>query len=236
MLEADIPRRAHEDYEAAVAEVHRLSRLVDGLLMLARAENRPSARERTDVFAIVSGRRAAWLPLAEERHVNIAIEGRLRAFALVTRGNLEQVLDNLIANAIDVSPENTTISLRIEPPTAEREGRWTTVHVIDQGPGMSLERRVAAFDRSWRVGDSEGTIGGFGLGLAIVRQLVVTDRGEVELLEAEGGGLDVCVHLSATTAPRRRPIVVRRLEGDGSPEDGETKASPKARVGQLVSN
>ena len=236
MLEADIPRRAHEDYEAAVAEVHRLSRLVDGLLMLARAENRPSARERTDVGAIVSGRRAAWLPLAEERHVNIAVEGRLRAFALVTPGNLEQVLDNLIANAIDVSPENSTISLRIEPPTAELEGRWTTVHVIDQGPGMSLERRVSAFDRSWRVGDSEGTIGGFGLGLAIVRQLVVTDRGEVELLEADGGGLDVCVRLSAATAPRRRPIVVRSAEGEGGSAGEAARTAAKARVDQLVSN
>ena len=94
---------------------------------------------------------------------------------------------------------------------------------------------MAAFDRSWRVGDSGGTIGGFGLGLAIVRQLVVTDRGEVELLEAEGGGLDVCVRLAAATAPRRRPIVVRRPEGDGSSASGAA-TSPEAHVGELVAN
>src|SRR2546421_12320595 len=101
---------------------------------------------------------------------------------------------------------------------------------------MDWERRTAAPVGTGRTWDSEDTLGGWGRGLPFVRRLVVTDRGEVEPLEAEGGGLDVCEHLSGATAPRRRPIVVRRVEGDGSPEDGEAKASPKARVGQLVSN
>jgi signal transduction histidine kinase len=234
MMEVDIPKRAHDDFDAATAEVHRLSRLVDGLLMLARAENRPSARERTDVAAIVAGRRATWLPLAEERHVDIVVEGR-RTFALVTPGNLEQVLDNLIANAIDVSPAGTTITLRIDAPPVRHEGAWTTVHVVDEGPGMSPERRAFAFARFERRGrDTEGTIGGFGLGLAIVRQLVVADRGEVELLEAPSGGLDVCVRLAAATAPRRQPIVVRDPASTNGTAPRPT-AEPPARARQLVS-
>jgi len=238
MLERDIPGRAHEDFEAALAEVHRLSRLVDGLLMLARAENRPSAREITDVSAVVAGRRAAWLPLAEERQVDIVIDGGSPAYALATPGNLEQVLDNLIANAIDFSPEHTAITMRMDASPVGRDGGWTTVHVTDQGPGMSPERRHAAFDRFWKAGDSEGTIGGFGLGLAIVRRLVVADRGEVELLEANGGGLDVCVRLAAAVPTHRRPLVVRDGAGQlraPAPSVRPHSVAPSGRSGQLVS-
>ena len=197
--------------------------------MLARAENRPSAREPIDVGAIVAGRRATWMPLAEERQVDLLVEGRTRAFALATPGNLEQILDNLIANAIDVSPERTKITLRVAAPPMGQEQGWTTLHVIDEGPGMSPERRAFAFARFRRPGkDTHGTIGGFGLGLAIVRQLVLSDRGEVELLEAPGGGLDVCVRLAAAAAPRRRPIVVR----DGPGSNGEWAAGSSGKTAE----
>lgn len=200
VLEDEVPLAAREDLEGALAEVHRLSRLVNGLLELARAEHRPSTPAAVDVRSVVRERVAAWAPLAEERGVSIVDGVQGSVVAAATPGHLEQVLDNLVANAVDVSPVDGVIWLG-----ATRTGEWVEVHVVDEGPGMAPERRATAFDRFWRAPDAGSRIGGFGIGLAIVRQLVVADGGEVELLEAAGGGLDACVRLRAAgRAPRRR--------------------------------
>jgi signal transduction histidine kinase len=110
----------------------------------------------------------------------------------VAPGNVEQAMDNLIANAIDVSPANGTIAV-----DAQRDGAFVQVRVTDDGPGMTDEQRARAFDRFWRA--SAGT-GGSGLGLAIVRQLIAADGGTVRLEAARGGGL--CVVLRLRTAER----------------------------------
>ena len=200
VLEDEVPAAAREDLEGALAEVHRLSRLVNGLLELARAEHRPSTPAAVDVRSVVRERVAAWTPLAEERGVSIVDAVDAGVVASATPGHLEQVLDNLIANAVDVSPADGVIRL-----TATRAGEGVEVHVVDEGPGMTPERRATAFDRFWRAPDSGTRIGGFGIGLAIVRQLVIADGGEVELLEAGGGGLDACVRLRAAGRPPRPP-------------------------------
>ena len=119
--------------------------------------------------------------------------------ALATPGALEQVLDNLVSNAIAVSPRGSTV--RIE---AAVDGGAIELHVVDQGPGMTAEQRARAFDRFWRAGPP-GT--GTGLGLAIVHRLVGADGGTVELHDAPGGGLDAAIRLHA--APR--PIPNARL-------------------------
>ncbi len=100
-----------------------------------------------------------------------------------TPGRLEQVLDNLLANALDVSPPASAVLV-----TGRRAADGIELVVADAGPGMSAEQRARAFDRFWRpTGASRD--GGSGLGLAIVRQLVTADGGRVELDEAPGGGV-----------------------------------------------
>ena len=221
VLQGDIPDGAREDVEGALAEVHRLSRLVNGLLELARSEQRPSTPVPVDVGTVLLDRHATWAPLAEERGVTLAIDAPEVVVASATPGNLEQVLDNLIANAVDVSPTGGVVTL-----CAAAAGEWVAVHVVDQGPGMSPERRATAFDRFWHgSADSGSRIGGFGIGLAIVRQLVVADGGEVELLEAPGGGLDACVRLRpARRVPRRSAPV----EDEGDRAKVADRAGPSA--------
>ena len=106
---------------------------------------------------------------------------------LATPDRLSQVLENLLANAIEVSPAGGTLHL-----TAEPQGDRAVLHLTDEGPGMSPEHRERAFDRFWR-GAAAGR--GSGLGLAIVQKLVRADGGEVSLHEASTGGLDVRIRL-----------------------------------------
>ena len=193
MLEGEVNSgEAAEDIGGALAEVHRLSRLIDGLLVLARAEQAAVRTEAVALDAVTSDRLSAWSPLAEERGVRLAAQVPPGLGVEVTPGNLEQVLDNLIANALDVSPRGSQILL-----TADHEADRVVLHVTDEGPGMDAERRKRAFDRFWRpTGAAPGASGGgFGLGLAIARRLVETDGGELDLLQASTGGLDARIRL-----------------------------------------
>ena len=186
-LERDVAPAGRAELEGALAEVERLSSLVDALLVLARADRAAAAPEPLDLAPIVADRVAAWTALADD--AGVALEARLEGSltALATPGRLEQVLDNLLANALDASPQGGTIIL-----DARRANGTVEVHVMDEGPGMSREDRKLALDRFWR-GEEERD--GFGLGLAIVDRLVTTDGGRVELRESPRGGLDVVVLL-----------------------------------------
>lgn len=182
-----------EEAEAAAREAWRLERIVEGLLALARAEGARAPRQTTDVGAIVAERIAMWAPLAAERDVLLAAEVTGTPCALASAGALEQILDNLLANALEVAPAGSTITVRAHGAHGSIE-----IHVLDEGPGMPEEARVRAFDRFWR-GDGTGT--GSGLGLAIVRQLARASGGDASLDLAPGGGLDAWVRLEATAGP-----------------------------------
>jgi two-component system, OmpR family, sensor kinase len=83
--------------------------------------------------------------------------------------------------------------------TGARSGDLVQLHVTDEGPGLSAQDRERAFDRFWQGATGhDGHRGGFGLGLAIVRQLLIADGGSIELRPATGAGLDVVVRVRAT--------------------------------------
>ncbi len=139
--------------------------------------------------------------LAAEQYVALYISGPPVGPVWAIPGALEQIVDNLLANALRVSPPGTTITLRRAPGTA--------LHVIDQGPGMSDADRERAFDRFWRSSDSHHD--GTGLGLPIVRHLVHTSGGTISLHPAPGTGLDARIRL--------RPVTARPSEGRPGAED-----------------
>jgi signal transduction histidine kinase len=180
-----LPPGAERD--AALREADRLRDLVGGLLALARADAGTEPPARVDAAALVRERVEAWSPLAEEHRVALVAEldGPLPVRA--APGRLAQVLDNLVANALEASSTGGTVTL-----SARAETPWVELHVSDQGPGLTVDERARAFDRFWRAGSGEG---GSGLGLAIVRRLVAVDDGQVELRDAPAGGVDAVVRL-----------------------------------------
>ena len=195
-LARDGDGRREGEFEGALEELERLSALVDGLLTLARADRAASTPAELDVASGLGERVDAWSALAEEQQVRLVarVEGRLHALA--TPGRLEQVLDNLLANALEVAPTGSDIEL-----TAARSGPWVEIRIRDRGPGMSSEEIAHAFDRFWRGGADEA---GFGLGLAIVQRLVHADGGEIELRPREGGGLEAILRLRASVSSSAR--------------------------------
>ncbi|HEX2045195.1 MAG TPA: ATP-binding protein [Gaiellaceae bacterium] len=186
-LEADVPPAGRASLEGAVAEVERLSGLVEGLLALARSDASDETAERLNLAALVEGRAEAWSALADERAVMLETSQDGPAFVRAAPGRVEQVLDNLLANALEVSPEGGKIRVG-----TSRGRDWVELHVVDEGPGLDEEERERAFDRFWR-GRRSGE--GSGLGLAIVKRLVAADDGQVELRAASQQGIDAVVRL-----------------------------------------
>ncbi|MCL4292150.1 MAG: HAMP domain-containing histidine kinase [Acidimicrobiia bacterium] len=185
------------DIAGARTEVERLSRLVDGLLALARAEERVATPVALDVGPLVTERCEAWAALYAESGVELAAAVGSGLRILATPGSPEQVLDNLISNALAVAPGGSEVSV-----TARAVDGGVEVVVADRGPGMTEEQRARAFDRFWSTaasgraanrGATGGGPGGAGLGLAIVARLVESDGGEVRIGSRPGGGTEVVV-------------------------------------------
>ncbi len=183
-----------EAVEAATAEVDRLSGLVDALLAMARLDAQPGRITTIDVGAVIDERVETWRPLADEQGVGLDLDGeRAGVRARVVDGGLEQILDNLISNALDVSLPGASITVRVQS-----VGAHVLVVVADQGPGLDEAQRARAFDRFWR--GPNPADGGSGLGLAIVRRLAELSGGSATMEPGTEGGLRVVVTLPVSAA------------------------------------
>jgi signal transduction histidine kinase len=190
---------ARPKLDAAVAETNRLARLVHSLLVLARSDATPVATEPVDLSASVRERTDAWSPVADEQGVALVGECPDGLWVQAVPGAVEQIVDNLVSNALEVAPEGTTVIVR-----ATVQGDATQIHVIDRGPGMVAEARAQAFERFWRPSRAPGrAVGdGFGLGLAIVDQLARSCGGSARLDPGvDGVGLDAVVVLRTSERP-----------------------------------
>ena len=187
----DPDQSAVDALERAIGETERLTELVSNLLQLARADDRP-ATEVADLGVLVRDRVDTWTAIAEDRGVELrhnAAEEPMLVKCLP--GAIEQVLDNLLDNALGVSPSGTCIEVEIGAPDAAR----VELRVIDHGPGLPDVAKAEAMRRFWR-GDI--TRPGTGLGLAIVETLTQASGGRVALIDTDGGGLTVVVELLAS--------------------------------------
>jgi signal transduction histidine kinase len=198
-IEADGPQHHPEDLEGALAEVTRLTDLVDSLLILARAEDAPTPSVDVSLRPVIEARLDAWSAVAAERGVRLdaaVADAGVRS----EPGRLEQVLDNLLSNALDAAPAGTVVEVAVRA-----VGEQVRITVRDRGPGMTLEEQARAFDRFWRSPDARHSRSGFGLGLPIVRRLVLADGGDVLLGDGPGGGLAVTVSLPAARRAAPQP-------------------------------
>jgi len=187
------PETTGHELAGALEELARLSRLVDGLLAVARAENVVPVPIAVDVAEVAGERVVAWHPVADDRGIVLEAVTRPRSpvLAWMGEGHLEQVLDNLVANALDALSAGGHVTVTTTATTA-----GARITVADDGPGMGAEDRERAFLR-FTTSNPNGT----GLGLAIVHRLVTSNGGTAKLTETPGGGLTATLEFPGVPAP-----------------------------------
>jgi signal transduction histidine kinase len=194
LLAAESDAATSAELGGALDELARLSRLVDGLLAVARAENVVPVPAAVDVAEVARERVVAWHPVADDRNITLAATGDAGlgkpVLAWVGEGHLEQILDNLIANALDALSPGDQVVVKA---TATQSG--ARLVVSDNGPGMTAEERERAFLRF-----STSNPNGTGLGLAIVHRLATSNGATARMTETPGGGLTVTLDLPAVPA------------------------------------
>ncbi|MFF0199576.1 sensor histidine kinase [Streptomyces sp. NPDC005017] len=212
-LEPAVARRARPSLAAAMTETDRLARMVEDLLAMARLEEDETVPGPVDVGAVCAERHRTWQPLFAREGVSLVLFAGSVGPVLALTGAVEQILDNLLSNALRASLAGSTVTveLRLHTPARRplRDSRpcWADLHVTDEGPGMTAEQRARAFDRFWRA--PQAPKGGAGLGLTLVRRLARASGGEVTLREAATGGVDAVVRLPSARPPGPEPSAGR---------------------------
>jgi signal transduction histidine kinase len=167
-------------------EANRLTKLVDSLLTMSRADAGRIPLQQTDFSLLDMAKEAGGVieVLAEEKNQRMSIEGDARIVLRADRLILRQALINLLDNAVKYSPRGGRIDVR----TGERSGA-AFIDVQDSGPGIADEHRAHVFDRFYRVEKSRSRgEGGAGLGLSISRWAVEAHGGRIELDSNQGTG------------------------------------------------
>jgi len=181
---------------AAVAEaVERSERLIDSLLVLARAESSPGTAE-LDLADIAEQEVERVSPQAELSRLQLELDLR----PTPVRGDpelLARMVGNLVENAVRHNFEDGWFSVK----TGTQDGQ-AVLEVANSGPLIPPEELDRLFDRFYRPDRSRSRkTGGFGLGLSIVKSVATAHGGQVKLEALEGGGLRVTVTLPLAQEP-----------------------------------
>jgi signal transduction histidine kinase len=192
-------RSVPECVRSMLEEADRLTRLVESLLHLARAEGGRIvlARERVDLRELADEGATLLAVLAEERSQRVRVEGDGGALVQGDRAVLRQALLNVLDNAIKYGPVGSEVRVVVT-----RGARDVELAVVDAGPGIAPEHAARVFERFYRV-DAARARGGFGLGLAIAQWAVEAHGGHIALESQLGRGCTFRIRLPADEAAGR---------------------------------
>ncbi|MDW8272346.1 MAG: heavy metal sensor histidine kinase [Bacteroidota bacterium] len=217
-------RRPHtvEEYQAALAsaleEVMRLSKVVEGLLELSRAESGQVAME-TELFNIselVEQVCQDFALLAEEQQISLRCDIQPFIQVIGDRHRLQQVVINLLDNALKYTPSGGTVQV-----TLRIEQQRVHLSVRDTGIGIPAEDLPYIFNRFYRVDKARSRkVGGTGLGLAIARWIVEAHGGTISVESIEGKGTTFHVQLPLSppqeTLAYHHPQSLPEVHGESS--------------------
>ncbi len=194
-LDADDDDERRNSLGRAEAAAERLGVLVDDVMAAARSSMHEPTVGDVDLLALVDGVAEDFGPAASARSVELVTDADDE---VVIRGDelaIRRALANLVANAVRLAPEGSTVSLALV-----QTGDRARLDVVDEGPGLAPADMDHVFQRFWR-GQNAGR--GSGLGLSIVREIAERHGGAATVSAAPPNGSRFSIWLPMTTA--RRP-------------------------------
>lgn len=183
---------SREILESNLEEITKLEALTNGLLLLARQEHNETVLEPTSLKSVITTAVSSVQAKAKDRHIKIDTKTvqdlRVRADAQT----VTQVVIILLDNAVKYSPDKSTVKIST---FSTRNSRGFIIK--DSGVGIPKEDMPHVFDRFYRSDTSRAKTGseGYGLGLAIAKQIVDLHKGNIELTSQTGKGTSAKVSL-----------------------------------------
>jgi heavy metal sensor kinase len=193
------PEEYQQTLSSALQEVLRLSRVVESLLLLSRADmGRASLHlEPTNLTEMLADLADAASVLGVSKSIYINYRPSEDLNVLADNAKLYQMFLNLVDNAVKYTPEGGLISM-----TIHKDGAFAEVRVRDTGIGISPENQKKIFDRFYRVDKARSReLGGVGLGLSIVRWTVEAHNGTIRVESEPGQGSTFIVRLPLLADP-----------------------------------
>ena len=187
-IAGELDNDAKEMVNVAEQETDRLVRLINDMLDLAKIESRSLTLKKdwNSLDDLLSKTVNGLKGFAAAANVNLTIENELTGYKLqIDQDRIQQVITNLISNAIKYSPENGTVFLQA---SFDDENK-VEIRIIDQGRGISEDNQRLIFEKFRQATDSSNhLVKGTGLGLAISKALVEEHEGEIGVRSVEGEG------------------------------------------------
>jgi heavy metal sensor kinase len=186
LQQARSPEGYRETLGSMLEEVTRLSRLVDSLLVLSRADASDTVLnpQLVDLRQVARETASFLEALAEEKDQELEVSGPSGVQVEVDPLIFRQSLLNLLDNAIKYSPASSSIQMSVSA-----DGPHAIVDVTDSGSGIPNEHQAGIFERFYRADASRSRgEGGVGLGLSIARWGVAAHGGELSLLRSDRSG------------------------------------------------
>ena len=187
-----LTQRDERSLRVIVEQAERLQRLIETLLDISRIRMGSFKLEREPVdLCDLAGRLMTASEHMLNQHTLEVTCANEPVIVVGDRVRLEQMLQNLLVNAIKYSPLGGEIQVSVE-----RRQDQAVVVVVDQGMGIPEEARAHLFQRFFRAGNVQGTnIAGFGIGLYVVHEIVSRHGGEIEVASVPGEGSTFTVRL-----------------------------------------
>jgi heavy metal sensor kinase len=176
---------------SALEETHRMSRIVESLLAISRLDAGEVKMDKTrlDLGALAASTADEMRLLAEEKSIRIRTHMAISVHVQGDRTRLQQVIVNLIDNAIKYTQEGGVIDVSVS-----REGNAAVFEVSDNGPGIPADALPHVFERFYRADKARSRAnGGAGLGLSIVKAICAAHNADVKVSSGEGRGS--CFHV-----------------------------------------
>ncbi|MBS0229372.1 MAG: two-component system sensor histidine kinase CreC [Proteobacteria bacterium] len=187
LLEGPLPETDRARFVASIdAQSRRMAGMIDRLLELAALEHRQhiDTPQRVDIAALAREAREDVAPRAQARDVELQLQ--LATGVPGLSGDpflLRQLLGNLLDNAIDFSPRQGVVELRIGC-----DDKHIHIEVADRGPGLPAFALERAFERFYSLPRPDGGARSSGLGLNFVAEIAKLHAGSVSLANRQGGG------------------------------------------------
>lgn len=189
--------RSPEEYQrvlrSALEECERIAHLVEGLLLLARADAGVLRLDRraVDLAALLAEVAGQAQVLAQARGITLQLGPVEPATVQADHAHLGRLLLNLVENAIKYTPASGRVTLALHQASG-----WAEIHVTDTGIGLSPDEQAQIFQRFYRAAEAQSLDArGAGLGLCIAQSIAEAHGGRIQVASAPGRGSTFTVQL-----------------------------------------